>query len=47
MLSEVLLILNQRFVNDKLAIGSIMKGIVTNSEMKIFAFMMSNEEKLG
>lgn len=47
MLSEILVILNQRFVNDKVAIGNILKGIVSNSQMNIFAFMMSDEEKLG
>lgn len=46
-LSEVLSVLQRRFVPDELAVGRIIMGIVTNSEMKIFAFMLSDAEKLS
>lgn len=47
MLSEILAILQQRFVCDRVPVGNILNGILSNAEMKIIAFMLSNEEKLG
>lgn len=45
LLAEILDVLNEHFVPDKVPIAAILKGIVNNSEISIIALLMSDDDK--